>query len=78
MYHGESSRQVKGLPGLAALSGVEMKLDNLAGGACESQSRFPKGPSKAAVSSGRLVQRPMVTISCIEMLLFAAHLVNGS
>jgi hypothetical protein len=52
MYHGEGSRQVKGLPGLAALSGVEMELDNLAGRACDSQSRgikphsFPKGPDK--------------------------------
>jgi hypothetical protein len=47
MYHGEGSRQVKGLPGLAALSGVEMELDNLAGRACDSQSRgikFPKNP----------------------------------
>lgn len=54
MYHGEGSRQVKGLPGLAALSGVEMELDNLAGRACDSQSRSQKAPSKAAVSSGRL------------------------
>src|SRR4029077_304916 len=57
MYHGEGSRQVKGLPGLAASSGVEMELDNLAGRACDSQSSSissQKAPSKAAVSSGRL------------------------
>jgi hypothetical protein len=57
MYHGEGSRQVKGLPGLAALSGVEMELDNLAGRACDSQSRGIKAP-KSPIKGGS-IERPI-------------------
>jgi hypothetical protein len=62
---------VKGLPSLAALSGVEMELDNLAGRACDSQSRgikphrFPDkggGIERPASSNGQRL--PLVASKC--------------
>jgi hypothetical protein len=66
MYHGEGSRRAKGL---AALSGIEMELDNLAGRACDSQWRSQRPRQRRRYRAAGFIQRTTATISCIKLLL---------